>query len=203
METKVKTIAVPELSLSGFLCVSADVCLKDVGIGVFLCLFGTVDLVSSVYSVNRKHTEDLSSLLFESLRQNQTEMEFLNDKLAEVSGHKLASSQARVFVWFSTQVFLFYKMLFMNSSNFFVRGFSVWSFKTRVEYNFMDPPVEETVTNMEQNTRAFVEILSKNSISVYSPDSLDVLAASDWAGEPRSSLILRLCSSREAGNLQS
>jgi hypothetical protein len=122
--------------------------------------------------------------------------------LVLVSGHKIESSQTRVFVWFSTQVFLFYKMLFMNSSSFFVRGFSVWSFKTRVEYNFMEnPPVGETVNSMEQKTRAFVKIMYKNSFSVYSPDSLEVLAASDWAGEPRSSLILRLCSSREAGNL--
>jgi hypothetical protein len=41
-------------------------------------------------------------------------MEFLNDNLNEVSRHKLDSSQTRVFVQFSTLVFMFYKMLFMN-----------------------------------------------------------------------------------------
>jgi hypothetical protein len=33
------------------------------------------------------------------------EMEFLNAILVEVSGHKLESSQTRVFVWFSTLIF--------------------------------------------------------------------------------------------------
>ncbi len=44
----------------------------------------------------------------------------------EVSGHKLESSHTRVFVWFSTLIFPFYKMLFMKNSclaDFFVRIF--------------------------------------------------------------------------------
>ncbi len=51
--------------------------------------------------------------------------------LVEVSGHKLESSQTRVFVWFSTLFFPFYKMLFMFScfGDFFER-----IIKTRVEY---------------------------------------------------------------------
>ncbi len=38
--------------------------------------------------------------------------------LVEVSGHKLESSQTRLFVWFSTLIFPFYKMLFMNRLKF-------------------------------------------------------------------------------------
>ncbi len=38
--------------------------------------------------------------------------------LVEVSGHKLESSQTRVFVLFSTLGFLFYKKLFMNRLEF-------------------------------------------------------------------------------------
>ncbi len=38
--------------------------------------------------------------------------------LVEVSGHKLKSSHIRVFVWFSTIIFPFYKMLFMNRLEF-------------------------------------------------------------------------------------
>ncbi len=45
-------------------------------------------------------------------------MEFLNSILAEISGQKIEYSQTRVFVSFSTFVFLFYKMLFMNRLEF-------------------------------------------------------------------------------------
>jgi hypothetical protein len=46
--------------------------------------------------------------------------------LVEVSGHKLVSSQTPVFVWFSTLIFPFYNMLFMNRLQFFwFRGFFV------------------------------------------------------------------------------
>jgi len=38
--------------------------------------------------------------------------------LVDVSGHKLKSCQTRVFVWFSTLIFPFYKMLFMNRLEF-------------------------------------------------------------------------------------
>jgi hypothetical protein len=38
-------------------------------------------------------------------------------------------------------------------------GFFVWSFKTRVEYGFLqNPPVEGTVNSMEQKTRDFCQI---------------------------------------------
>ncbi len=70
------------------------------GFGVLLCLCVTVELVSSVYSVNRKHIEDLLSAL-RIYSTETTEMEFLNGKLAEVSGHKLEYSPTQVFVWFS------------------------------------------------------------------------------------------------------
>jgi hypothetical protein len=36
----------------------------------------------------------------------------------EVSEHKLESSQTRVFAWFSTLIFKFYKGLFMNRQEF-------------------------------------------------------------------------------------
>jgi hypothetical protein len=55
-----------------------------------------------------------------------------------VSGHKLDSSQTEVFVWFSTLIFPFYKMLFMNRvevscfTDFFVRIFSISE-----EYGFL------------------------------------------------------------------
>ncbi len=39
--------------------------------------------------------------------------------LVEVSGHKLESSLNWVFVWFSTLIFPFYKMLFMNRLKFY------------------------------------------------------------------------------------
>jgi hypothetical protein len=45
-------------------------------------------------------------------RDGITEMKFFNAFLVEVSGHKLKSSQTRVFVWFSTIVLPFYKRLF-------------------------------------------------------------------------------------------
>jgi hypothetical protein len=48
--------------------------------------------------------------------------------LVEVSGHKLESSQTRVFVWFSSLILPVYKMLFMNRLEFscfadFFKGF--------------------------------------------------------------------------------
>ncbi len=58
--------------------------------------------------------------------------------LVMVSGHKLDSSQTEVFVWFSTLIFPFYKMLFMNRvevscfTDFFVRIFSISE-----EYGFL------------------------------------------------------------------
>ncbi len=58
--------------------------------------------------------------------------------LVEVSGHKLASSQTRVCVWFSVLSFSFYIMLFMNRLEFSCSAdFFVWIFKTREEYSFL------------------------------------------------------------------
>jgi hypothetical protein len=42
------------------------------------------------------------------------EMKFLNGILVEISGHKLESSHTRVFAWFSTRIFPFFKTLFTN-----------------------------------------------------------------------------------------
>jgi hypothetical protein len=41
-------------------------------------------------------------------------MEFLNGILVKVSEHKLESSQTQDFAWFTTLIFPFYKMLFME-----------------------------------------------------------------------------------------
>jgi hypothetical protein len=47
--------------------------------------------------------------------------------LVEVSGHKLESSQARVFAWFSIPFFSFYKML-IKTQVFLFRGFFLYRF---------------------------------------------------------------------------
>jgi hypothetical protein len=76
--------------------------------------------------------------------------------LVEVSGHKLESSQTRVFVWFSTLIFSFYKMLFMNRIELscfadFSKGF----LKPEKSMGFFKMPVEGTVNSMEQKTLVF------------------------------------------------
>jgi hypothetical protein len=76
--------------------------------------------------------------------------------LVKVSGHRLESSQTRVFVRFSTLIFAFYKMLFMNRLKF--SYFSDF-FQTREEYgNLENSLVEGTVNSMEQRTRVFCKI---------------------------------------------
>ncbi len=47
-------------------------------------------------------------------------MEFLNGIFIEVSGHKLESSQIRVFDWFFILIFPFYEMLTWIDSSFLV-----------------------------------------------------------------------------------
>jgi hypothetical protein len=86
---------------------------------------------------------------------NSPVMEFLNGFLVEVSGHKLESSQIRVFVCFSNLIFPFYKMLFMNILEFFLvsRIFCKDFKRVSEEYGFLkNPPVEKTVNSMEQKT---------------------------------------------------
>ncbi len=53
------------------------------------------------------------------------DMEFLNNILVEVSGHKLDSSQTRLYVWFSTLIFHFTKCFSLIDSSFadFLSGF--------------------------------------------------------------------------------
>jgi hypothetical protein len=90
--------------------------------------------------------------------------------LVKVSGHRLESSQTRVFVRFSTLIFAFYKMLFMNRLVFWFHGFFfVGTMKTRIEQGFLkNPPVDGTVNSMKQRTRVFChKMMSKNSISVH------------------------------------
>jgi hypothetical protein len=64
------------------------------------------------------------------LAEYTPQMEFLNGIFDEVSGHKLESSQTCIFVWVSTLLFPFYKMLFIRVLLF--RGLFVLILKTRV-----------------------------------------------------------------------
>jgi hypothetical protein len=61
------------------------------------------------------------------------------ESLVEVSGHKLESSQTRVFVSFFTLIFPFYKMLFTNRLEFycFTDFFFVSFSQTGEEYGFL------------------------------------------------------------------
>ncbi len=65
-------------------------------------------------------------------------MEFLNGIFAKFSGHKLDSSQARVFVWFFTLIF----SVLQNALHVIRLEFSCFAdflkkiFKTREEYGF-------------------------------------------------------------------
>jgi hypothetical protein len=71
---------------------------------------------------------------------------------------------------FSTLIFPFYKMLFMNRLEFSCfADFFVCIFKTRVEYGFLkNPPVEGTVNSIEQKTRVFCQIrLSKSFFPLF------------------------------------
>jgi hypothetical protein len=74
-------------------------------------------------------------------------MTFLNGILVDVFGHKLESPQTRVFVWFPTLIFHFYKTLFMNRLE--LSCFTSCTFKTRIEDGFLsNPPEEETVNSI-------------------------------------------------------
>ncbi len=76
--------------------------------------------------------------------------------LVEVSGHKLESSQSWVFVWFSTLIFLFYKMLVMNRLDFSCFAGLFVKIFFRNEYGYLlYPSVKGTVISMEQKTRVF------------------------------------------------
>ncbi len=84
---------------------------------------------------------------------NSPELEFLNGIFVQVSGLKPESSETRVFVWFSTHVFLFKEILFMHRLEFSCfADFCVCVLKTRVEYGFLAPLVDETVNSMDQKT---------------------------------------------------
>ncbi len=70
-------------------------------------------------------------------------MEFLNGIIVQVAGHKLEYSQTLVFVWYSTLIFPFYKMLFMNRLEFSCFPDFLKDLKSRVEFSFLEnPPVE-------------------------------------------------------------
>ncbi len=66
-------------------------------------------------------------------------MEFLNSILVEVSRHKLGLLRLYSrFVWFSTLVFPFYKMIFMNRHEYSYFGDLLCiDCKTREEYGFL------------------------------------------------------------------
>ncbi len=80
--------------------------------------------------------------------------------LVKVSGHKLESSHTRIFVWFSTLIFPFYIMLFMNRLELSCfAGLFARIIKTRDVYGFLsNQSVEGTVYSMQQKTRVFCEI---------------------------------------------
>jgi hypothetical protein len=63
---------------------------------------------------------------------------------------KLEFSQTRTFVWFSTFIFPFYKMLFMSRREFscFV-DFFVCIFKPELEYGFLKNPLVEGTVNQD------------------------------------------------------
>jgi hypothetical protein len=63
---------------------------------------------------------------------------------------------------FSTLIFTFYKMLFMNRFEF--HCFAV--FKTR-EWFSLKSEVERTLNSMEQKTPPLVKLISKNSICLW------------------------------------
>jgi hypothetical protein len=85
------------------------------------------------------------------------EMKFWNGILAEVSGLYLESSQTLDFVWFSTLIFTFYKMLFANRLEFScIADFFAYIFKTRVESGLFK--------NRQQDD-SFVKLMSENSNS--------------------------------------
>jgi hypothetical protein len=67
------------------------------------------------------------------------------------------SYQTREFVWFSTLIFPFYKLLFMNRLKFsFLLQIFVCIYKTRQECGFLSNSlVERTVNNIKQKTRVF------------------------------------------------
>jgi hypothetical protein len=72
------------------------------------CTCATVPLAQSLMTNAVKMSKDMKAL---SLQSQRSEIEFL----VEVSRYKLESSQTRVLAWFSTLIFPFYKMLFMNT----------------------------------------------------------------------------------------
>ncbi len=83
------------------------------------------------------HTEEEEEEEEEERRKYITveylEMEFLNNLLVEISGHKLESSQTRVLFSFLPSFFPFYEMLFMKRHKFSCfADFFVCIFKTRV-----------------------------------------------------------------------
>ncbi len=75
--------------------------------------------------------------------------------LVEVTGHKLESSQTWDFVCFSTLIFLFYRLIFLNRLEFSCfADFFGRVIKYRVK-SLVSPPVEGTVNCLEQKTRLF------------------------------------------------
>jgi hypothetical protein len=74
------------------------------------------------------------SVLLEAIQRWNSWTAFIVD----VTGHKLEYFQTRVSVWFSTLIFPFYKMLFINRLKFScVADFFVRMFKTREDYGFL------------------------------------------------------------------
>ncbi len=79
--------------------------------------------------------------------------------------HKLEYSKTRVFVWFSTLIFQFHKMVFMNKLEFsYFADFFVMIFITREEPCFS---LKSARKAWSKRLEFFVKLMSKNSISGY------------------------------------
>ncbi len=88
-------------------------------------------------------------------------MEFLVD----VSVHKLESSYIRVFVWFSTFIFPFYKMQFMNTFKFSFFADFLFGFLKPEKRMFFFKICSRLWIAWSKRLESFVKMMSKNSVS--------------------------------------
>jgi len=87
--------------------------------------------------------------------------------LVEESGHKLESSHTQVFVWFSTLIYPFYKMLFTNRSKFsFSQIFVYVFFKPEKSLVFFkNLLVERLWIAWSKRLESFFKLMTKKSVS--------------------------------------
>ncbi len=89
-----------------------------------------------------------------------TRLDLIHTRIDLIHGHKLESTETRAFVWFSTLIFPFYKMLFLNLTWVCLfRGFFKCIFQSKEKYCFLsNSPVDGTVNSTKQKTRVFCQI---------------------------------------------